>query len=225
MTMPRQKDGKPVWKSIAVKLPPELHQEVMDFTDRHHRDITISELVRDGIIWRMKQPVVPRHGQTTEPSDEPTPTVEERPVWDMTAIESRCHALEADLARLREQVQSLEARVSYARDDQGQVVISQVAPSALEEETVIPESDASMTTTPVDAAASTPWGMMRSDESNTVIPVDEEHSTPSATTELDSGMTLIPEAERQVTAKADAPVLSAPQRKLAGRVAQSASKS
>src|SRR5262245_2793910 len=110
MPMPRKPSGKPEWKSIAVKLPPDLHQEVLDFTDRYHRDITISELVRDGILWRMRQPVLPRHGQTPE---QPQPAMEERPVWDMTAIDLQYKALAAELARLREQVQSLETRVHH----------------------------------------------------------------------------------------------------------------
>ena len=51
--MPRQASGTPHWEALAVKLPPQMMEELRRYTDNHR--LPLSELVREGILLRMQQ--------------------------------------------------------------------------------------------------------------------------------------------------------------------------
>src|SRR5262245_26290570 len=68
--MPRKPSGQPHWKAIAVKLPLEDIEKLYDFSDRYR--VSISDLVRQGLAWRMQQPVRDTSGEATEERG-PTP--------------------------------------------------------------------------------------------------------------------------------------------------------
>lgn len=49
--MPRRPSGNPQWKALAVKLPPQMIEEVKRYADLHR--MSISEVIREGLDMRL----------------------------------------------------------------------------------------------------------------------------------------------------------------------------
>jgi hypothetical protein len=52
--MPRRPSGKPQWEAFAVKLPPQMIEEVRRYADLH--GMSISEVIREGLDMRLHGP-------------------------------------------------------------------------------------------------------------------------------------------------------------------------
>jgi len=52
--MPRRPSGKPQWEALAVKLPPQMIDEVRCYADLHR--MSISEVIREGLDMRLHGP-------------------------------------------------------------------------------------------------------------------------------------------------------------------------
>jgi hypothetical protein len=52
--MPRRPSGKPQWEALAVKLPPQMIEEVRGFADLHR--MSMSEVIREGLDMRLHGP-------------------------------------------------------------------------------------------------------------------------------------------------------------------------
>jgi hypothetical protein len=52
--MPRRPSGKPQWEALAVKLPPQMLEEVRRYADLHR--MSISEVIREGLNMRLHGP-------------------------------------------------------------------------------------------------------------------------------------------------------------------------
>ena len=52
--MPRRPSGKPQWEALAVKLPPQMIEEVRGYADLHH--MSMSEVIREGLDMRLHGP-------------------------------------------------------------------------------------------------------------------------------------------------------------------------
>jgi len=65
--MPKPKSGNDPWKAVAVKLPPDLLEEVGRYADLYHT--SISALIREGLALRMhgQQSADPSAGMTVIP--------------------------------------------------------------------------------------------------------------------------------------------------------------
>jgi hypothetical protein len=67
--MPKPKSGNDPWKAVAVKLPPDLLDEVGRYADLHHT--SLSALLREGLALRIhgQQAIEPTSGMTVIPHD------------------------------------------------------------------------------------------------------------------------------------------------------------
>src|SRR5262245_57066577 len=52
--MPRRPSGKPQWEALAVKLPPQMIEEVRHYADLHR--MSMSEVIREGLDMRLHSP-------------------------------------------------------------------------------------------------------------------------------------------------------------------------
>jgi hypothetical protein len=66
--MPRRPSGKPQWEALAVKLPPQMIEEVRGYADLHR--MSISEVIREGLDMRLYGPqqMSEYNGNTTLPA-------------------------------------------------------------------------------------------------------------------------------------------------------------
>ena len=66
--MPRRPSGNPQWEALAVKLPPQMLEEVKRYADLHR--MSISEVIREGLHMRLHGPqqTSEYNGNTTLPA-------------------------------------------------------------------------------------------------------------------------------------------------------------